>query len=691
MMLFSAAQRVSCEERVRIQVSPQSRGWLGLCSPIQPANARLTAAVLTSAHRAARTTVPIAAARAYHTPPPAYDLSVSAAPSALSPAPRGPMRIHIPVRSGACRGTKPPSASIGWGIRLTQAVIAAAAGAAYGRAAGAGFGAPALQGLVALVAASGVVVVLGQEHLRQAMERGFGTSERKGYGVRASLLTIAPPLAIAATLIYLASYDHGWLLGRPEEPALLRGVVFGVLAAALVWLLVAAATTPLFDLAARKRAGSSSLWPPVPADLAGLPWPDTFQAPPADPYENDAFGREDDVRRFCELLVDGRSPAVWALSGPWGSGKSAFARMAAAECERQEAVSRCIEVSAPAGRLGGAPLFDLAAALAHGLTPADTGERRSGGISQILDLARSYAEPLRLAQELSAGDDPRGTLNEFAGAVRKLVEEAAGRVVLWIDDLDRCPPDYALEMLHVVRAVTACRNLSTVLVVNHEALVAAAGHRYALGTAAETYLDRFIDFKIDLPPLSADDTLPGGLRERWMVQRAETIGLAATMEDTDPLRMLTGAAWTEALSLRDLEQIVYRASVVLGGIPSRLPPLRGGTDPPDPFPAADRETISLAVCAHALLNVWAPEAREQALGLVTRTTPPHEDEVDDLIGPAPFIPCVGGGPSFVDALNPALAALRACHHEHHTGRVPDLSTIEGWASEITTPRVDAQP
>ena len=602
------------------------------------------------------------------------------------------MRTHAPASRGPRRGAKAPSTSIGWGWRLFQALIAAAAGAAYGRAAygratEAGFGAPALQGLVALLAAAGVVVVLGQEHLREALDRGVGTSEREGYGMRALLLTVLPPLAIAVTLIYLASYEHGGPLGL-EDHTLQRGVMFGVLVAVLVWLLVAVATTPLLALDARKRAGASAApWPPVPADLAGLPWPDTFQAPPGDPYENDAFEREDDVRRFCKLLVDGRAPAVWALSGPWGSGKSAFARMAAAECERQSAVSKCIEVSAPTGRLGAAPLFDLAAALAHGLTPADEGERR-GGISQMLDLARSCAEPVRLAQELRAGDDPRGTLNEFAGVVRELVEGAGGRVVLWIDDLDRCPPDYALEMLHVVRAVTACRNLSTVLVVNHDALIAAAGHSYGLGPEAGTYLDRFIDFRIDLPPLSGDDILPGGLRERWMLQRAETIGLTATMEDTAPLQMLTGAAWTDALSLRDLEQLVYRASVVLGGIPSRLPSLRGEVDPPDPFPDADRETISLAVCAHVLLNVWDPETREQILDLVTRETPPRQDDVDDLIGPTPFIPCVGGGPSFVEALNPALVALRACYHEHFTGRVPDLSIINGWASEITPPRVD---
>ena len=600
------------------------------------------------------------------------------------------MRTHTGVRRGPRRGAKAPSTSIAWGFRLTQALIAAAAGAAYGRAAEAGLSDPALQGLVALLTAAGVVVVLGQEHLREAVDRGVGTSEREGYGMRALLLTIAPPLAIAGTLIYLASYEHGWPLGRPEDHTLQRGVVFGVLVAWLVWLLVAAATTPLLALAARKRAGASSApWPPVPADLAGLPWPDTFQAPPGDPYENDAFEREEDVRRFGELLLAGPAPAVWALAGPWGSGKSAFARMTAAECQRQDAVSKCIEVSAPAGRLGGSPLFDLAAALAHGLAPADAGERR-GGILQMFDLARSYAEPVRLAQELRAGDDPRGTLNEFAGVVRELVEEAAGRVVLWIDDLDRCPPDYALEMLHPVRAVTACRNLSTVLVVNHEALVAAAGHRYGLGPEAGAYLNRFIDFRIDVPPLGRDNVRPGGLRERWMLQRAEAIGLAATMKDTNPLRMLTGAAWTEALSLRDLEQLVYRASVVLGGIPSHLPPLLGEVDPPaDLSPTADRDAITLAVCAHVLLNVWDPETREQVLGLVTRETPPRRNEVHNLIGQMPFIPCEGGGPSFVDALDPALAALRACYHEHFTGRVPDLSIISGWASEITPPRGDS--
>ena len=599
------------------------------------------------------------------------------------------MRLRITRRTR--QAARPPVWALGCGFKVMQAVVAASAGAAFGFSAAAGLGTGALQGFVGLLVASGVVVVLGREHLVEVLTLGAATPEREAYASRVLRLCILPPLFLALAVLYLAVYEHGGLWAPPSENMWPRGAAFGLVTAAAVWLLVDAAVIPMLAIGARKRApAAAASWPPSPADLAGSPWPDTFTAPEEDPYANDAFQREDEVRRFCEVLLATPAPAVWSLEGPWGSGKSAFAQMAAAECGRHVNVSRSFVVTAPLARLGGSPLFDLAAALAHGLSPTNEGDPPTS-IGRLVNLALPYAEPLRLAQELRAGDDPRGVLDEFATAVRAEVEKLDGHAVLWIDDLDRCPPDYALEMLHAVRAVTACRGLMTVLVLNHEVLVASVRQRYGLGPEAEDYLRRFLDFRIAVPPLTRDSGTQGGLRERWMHQRAEAVGLAASMEDNFSLGVLTAAAWVDGLSLRDLEQLVYRAAVVLGGIPIRHTP----TPAEPPADPASHRIAKLAVCGHVLLNVLEPERREEALGLVTRDNPLRAGEAEHVLRDLPTLYATSpddigacaplAAPDCISAIAPALQALRDCYHEHHRG-MPDLGIVGRWASEIMPPR-----
>ena len=81
-----------------------------------------------------------------------------------------------------------------------------------------------------------------------------------------------------------------------------------------------------------------------------------------------------------------------------------------------------------------------------------------------------------------------------------LKELAADKpIILFIDELDRCRPDYAVDMLEVIKHVFDVENVKVVLVTNTKQLRAAINHRYGMEVDAHKYLDKFLKYSFALP------------------------------------------------------------------------------------------------------------------------------------------------------------------------------------------------
>ena len=81
-----------------------------------------------------------------------------------------------------------------------------------------------------------------------------------------------------------------------------------------------------------------------------------------------------------------------------------------------------------------------------------------------------------------------------------LKELAADKpIILFIDELDRCRPDYAVDMLEVIKHVFDVENVKVVLVTNTKQLRAAINHRYGAEVDAHKYLDKFLKYSFALP------------------------------------------------------------------------------------------------------------------------------------------------------------------------------------------------
>ena len=52
-----------------------------------------------------------------------------------------------------------------------------------------------------------------------------------------------------------------------------------------------------------------------------------FEAMSADPFANDRLDRQEHVKAVCRAIAEMDGPAVVALDGGWGTGKTAFLAM----------------------------------------------------------------------------------------------------------------------------------------------------------------------------------------------------------------------------------------------------------------------------------------------------------------------------------------------------------------------------
>ena len=223
---------------------------------------------------------------------------------------------------------------------------------------------------------------------------------------------------------------------------------------------------------------------------------------PTGPFDEDLLDRGKQVKGVCDLLVNDPGPVVIALDGKFGAGKTTFLRMAAAHLRSKDVV--VLEFNTWHQSRTGNPLFDLTSALPQGVTAA----------TRILEIAKKVAfgaaavatNGIVNADTFGSGDDsPANRWNQieeqrskFRTELENVTKANDGKLVVLLDELDRCIPQQALEYLNVVRNLFDVPGVAVLIGTNTTELEARVKYLYGDRCDAERYLRRFWDLLVYL-------------------------------------------------------------------------------------------------------------------------------------------------------------------------------------------------
>lgn len=88
--------------------------------------------------------------------------------------------------------------------------------------------------------------------------------------------------------------------------------------------------------------------------------------------------------------------------------------------------------------------------------------------------------------------------------IDKLLPKGCDRLLIIIDELDRCNPEFAVKLLERIKHYFNNDRVTFVFAVNLAELQHTIKHHYGADFNASRYLDRFFDLPIKLPPVNMD-------------------------------------------------------------------------------------------------------------------------------------------------------------------------------------------
>ena len=153
-------------------------------------------------------------------------------------------------------------------------------------------------------------------------------------------------------------------------------------------------------------------------------------------------------------------------------------------------------------RKAGKELAELPAYLLFLTSGTEKAAEALGIKPDLAQLLQQESQQQRLEQLAS--------MEQFEATFRRAVREVLGdegRLVVFVDDLDRCAPEKTIEVLEAIKLFLDVPGCIFVLGLDAEAIEAAIRTRYKGEVKAQEYLEKIIQLPFILPPIEDDSML----------------------------------------------------------------------------------------------------------------------------------------------------------------------------------------
>lgn len=305
----------------------------------------------------------------------------------------------------------------------------------------------------------------------------------------------------------------------------------------------------------------------------------------------DIFQRKDFGERLANLVLSCGEGMVMALDAQWGEGKSTFIKMWRGHIKhhREEQIYS-IYFDAFANDYQKDPFLAIAAEL-YNLAKDEPDEKRKEFNKKASNVAKSLARgAIKIGVRTVTGGLLDGSVLDFAdqdiatllsnevdsliasrlqdtkkdqlaiSEFRKFLKEFVAKkgngvpIIFIIDELDRCKPDFALELLEQIKHFFSVDGIVFLLVLNRKSLEETIRARYGTDVGSTQYLQKFVNLWLSLPRKS-DRYQDQGKRYieyclRGMLDQGEKY------QNYEAAKFLSEVARARRLSCREIERIL---------------------------------------------------------------------------------------------------------------------------------------
>lgn len=330
-----------------------------------------------------------------------------------------------------------------------------------------------------------------------------------------------------------------------------------------------------------------------------------IEVPEDDPFKNDLLGRRETVQVLTSIVRSIEGPCVLSVDAAWGAGKTTFLKMWAQDLRNED--FPVVEFNAWETDFSEEPFIALSTELTEGLK--DYGYADGSVRAKINDMTQKTKEVARslvpgiikaaaagvplvggelgqalaslVEEKLNSYEQARKSVKTFRsslqGMANTLSDFKGGRpLVVVIDELDRCRPSYAVELLEVAKHIFAVEHVVFVLGVNRSELAHSVKALYGNEFDATGYLGRFFDLDFRLPEPGRVEYINAMLQETGIndcLERPQERHRSIEMEkETEVARNFLQAFFaTPDLSLRQIGQAIHRLGLVFASLGEEQP------------------------------------------------------------------------------------------------------------------------
>ena len=319
---------------------------------------------------------------------------------------------------------------------------------------------------------------------------------------------------------------------------------------------------------------------------------ETIVPTPKDPFDGNLLFRNENAATALTRIVENTEGGyTLSINADWGYGKTTFVKMWNIVLQKEG--YKTIYFNAWESDFVADPMMALIDGLREGFESKDLLQEKlqlsqavwksAAKLMQLLPQLKVMGEVAEIFQngisdclenksELQEYQSYHKLILDFKQQLAKYSKEISPdkQLIIFVDELDRCRPDYAVQMLERIKHFFSIDNIIFVLSIDKSVLCKSIRAIYGgLDIDTEAYLRRFVDLEFNLPKPNPRDFIKLLYDQRKMGEYMETYWnwnrktYGGGDKNATFLQLIRLCFASAQQSLRDIEKYIARLDVIL--------------------------------------------------------------------------------------------------------------------------------